>query len=305
LSHYDDLTFRPSEFAEGLVIGVRSVFSGVVGGTAGAFSKITGALGKGLASLTFDEKFQNKRREAYKKRGRQTMGESFARGGKGLFMGFVDGATGVVTKPIEGAKEEGVGGFIKGMGKGVVGLAARPTGGIVDFVSGTFDSVKRATEVTEATMRVRPARFMHPDGVVRNYNYAEAAGNKILQELDKGRLAETDAYAAHSDVPADKNSVLLITTRRVIFAVYSQMLGTWNTDWDFELSAIVSPPPTGRDGGNGQPEAWYIVLKPREERKKVLGLFGGGEGGKKVFLPNRETVQRLARIIRDLRVTTN
>ena len=48
----------PSEFAEGLAIGVRSVFSGVVGGAAGTVSKITGALGKGLASLTFDEKFQ-------------------------------------------------------------------------------------------------------------------------------------------------------------------------------------------------------------------------------------------------------
>ncbi len=32
----------PSEFAEGLVIGVRSVFSGVVGGAAGTVSRITG-----------------------------------------------------------------------------------------------------------------------------------------------------------------------------------------------------------------------------------------------------------------------
>jgi len=50
----------PAEFAEGLVIGVRSVFSGVVGGAAGTVSRITGALGSGLASLTFDEKFQVK-----------------------------------------------------------------------------------------------------------------------------------------------------------------------------------------------------------------------------------------------------
>ena len=73
-----------------------------MGGTAGTFSKITGALGKGLASLTFDDKFQQKRREQIKKRGRQTLGESFARSGKGLVMGFVDGATGVVTKVLVG-----------------------------------------------------------------------------------------------------------------------------------------------------------------------------------------------------------
>ena len=189
-----------------------------MGGTAGTFSKITGALGKGLASLTFDDKFQQKRREQIKKRGRQTLGESFARSGKGLVMGFVDGATGVVTKvgdshwkanswnnfartvdihvlssdinplqssspqPVEGAMDEGVGGFFKGVGKGVVGLVARPTGGIVDFASGTFDSVKRAAEVTQEVSRVRPARFLNPDDrVVKTYNMAEAVGNKILQ----------------------------------------------------------------------------------------------------------------------------
>ena len=111
-----------------MVIGVRSVFSGVVGGAAGTVSRITGALGKGIASLTFDSEFQRKRREAIKKRGKQNFGESLARSSKGLAMGIFEGVTGVATKPIEGARQEGVGGFFKGVGKGVVGLVARPTG---------------------------------------------------------------------------------------------------------------------------------------------------------------------------------
>ena len=94
---------------------MRSVFSGVVGGAAGTVSRITGAIGKGLATLTFDEKFKAKRRENIKKRGQQNFGESLARSGKGLVMGMFDGVTGVATKPIEGAKEEGVGGFFKGI----------------------------------------------------------------------------------------------------------------------------------------------------------------------------------------------
>lgn len=57
--------------------------------------------------------------------------------------GVVDGVTGVFTKPISGAKEEGVGGFFKGLGKGAVGLVARPTAGVVDFASGSLDAVKR------------------------------------------------------------------------------------------------------------------------------------------------------------------
>ena len=36
----------PGEFAEGLVLGVRSLVGHTVGGAAGAVSKMTGALGK-------------------------------------------------------------------------------------------------------------------------------------------------------------------------------------------------------------------------------------------------------------------
>lgn len=56
---------------------------------------------------------------------------------------MVDGVTGVVMKPISGAKEEGVEGFFKGFGKGVVGLVTRPTAGVIDFASGSFGAVKR------------------------------------------------------------------------------------------------------------------------------------------------------------------
>jgi len=187
----------PGEFAEGLAIGVRSVFSGVVGGAAGTVSKITGALGKGLASLTFDEKFQNKRRETIKRRENQTLMDGMAVNVRDLSMGFVGGVTGVFTKPYEGASKEGVSGFFKGVGKGVAGLVTRPTGGIVDFASGTFDTVKRATEVGDEFKRVRPARYIHPDGVVRYYDRKEAEGQRILSQVEKGRYAAEDTYMLH------------------------------------------------------------------------------------------------------------
>ena len=98
---------------------------------------------------------------------KQNFGESLARNSKGVVMGVFEGVTGVAVKPVQGAMEEGVGGFFKGVGKGVVGLVARPTGGLVDFASGTFDSVKRVTEVTQEVRRVRPPRFLTADGVVR------------------------------------------------------------------------------------------------------------------------------------------
>ena len=139
---------------------MRSVFSGVVGGGAGFVSKITGAIGKGLAAATFDQKFQQKRREAIKWRANQdNLAVGMARNTKGLAEGFFGGITGVVTKPVDGAREDGVGGFFKGVGKGMVGLVTRPVGGAVDFASGTFDTVKRATEVNDEFVRTRTARW--------------------------------------------------------------------------------------------------------------------------------------------------
>ncbi|KAK7096181.1 hypothetical protein V1264_005509 [Littorina saxatilis] len=132
----------PEEFAEGLALGVRSLFGHAVGGAAGAVSRITGTLGKGLATLTLDDEYQKKRREQLNKRPANAR-EGFARGGKGLVMGVFDGVTGIVRKPMEGAKQEGVSGFFKGMGKGLVGVVTRPTSGVIDFASSSFEGIRR------------------------------------------------------------------------------------------------------------------------------------------------------------------
>lgn len=60
-----------------------------------------------------------------------------------LFKGVFSGVTGVITKPVAGAKEQGVEGFFKGLGKGAVGLVVKPVAGVVDFASGSLDVVKR------------------------------------------------------------------------------------------------------------------------------------------------------------------
>lgn len=42
-----------------------------------------------------------------------------------------------------GAQKEGAAGFFKGFGKGLVGAVTRPTGGIIDMASSTFQGIKR------------------------------------------------------------------------------------------------------------------------------------------------------------------
>ena len=77
-------------------------------------------------------------------------------------------------------------------------------------------------------------------------------------------------------------------------------MGSWNSEWEFEYPAITGPPTTGKESRGGQ-EVWYIIIKPKEEKKKVLGLFGGSERGKKVDMPSREVATNLARTIENIR----
>jgi vacuolar protein sorting-associated protein 13A/C len=44
----------PVEFLEGIATGTRNLVGSVVGGAAGALSKVTQAISKGLATLTLD-----------------------------------------------------------------------------------------------------------------------------------------------------------------------------------------------------------------------------------------------------------
>uniref|UniRef100_A0A674GCF0 Vacuolar protein sorting 13 homolog C n=1 Tax=Taeniopygia guttata TaxID=59729 RepID=A0A674GCF0_TAEGU len=220
----------PEEFAEGFVIGVRSLLGHTVGGAAGMVSRITGTVGKGLAAITLDEEFQQKRREEM---GRQPkdFGESLAKGGKGLLRGVVGGVTGIITKPVEGAKKEGAAGFFKGIGKGLVGVVARPTGGIVDMASSTFQGIQRVAESTEEVSNLRPPRLIREDGIIRPYNRVEAEGYDLF-ELHIRKL-EKEVYRYHCAIPRGRRSNLIVTNRRVIYVKEVEILGHLTTEWDY------------------------------------------------------------------------
>jgi vacuolar protein sorting-associated protein 13A/C len=230
----------PGEFAEGLALGVKSLVGHTLGGAAGAMSRITGTLGKGIAALTMDEEYQKKRRENISRR--HDVGEGLAQSGKGLVMGFFDGVTGVVTKPFKGAKQEGVGGFFKGLGKGAVGLVARPTAGVVDFTSGTFDAVKKATSVSDEVRRMRPPRHIPTDSILRPYVLHEAEGMQLMHELEKGKFTTTDTYVAHALVNPHGLFVLLLTNKRVIYIKKDEVFGGWGIQWSHIWDDLSGPP---------------------------------------------------------------
>ncbi|XP_074850841.1 intermembrane lipid transfer protein VPS13A isoform X2 [Carettochelys insculpta] len=254
----------PEEFIEGMALGVKALLGGAVGGLAGAASRITSAMAKGVAAITMDEEHQQKRREAMNK---QPTGirEGITRGGKGLVSGFVSGITGIVTKPIRGAQKEGAAGFFKGVGKGLVGAVARPTGGIIDMASSTFQGIKRATDSSDDVTSLRPPRFFSEDGVIRPYRLRDGTGSQMLQKIENGRFAKLK-YVTHAMV---NNTDLLMITKSGVLFVTKGTFGQLTCEWQYTYDEFTKEP--------------FIVDGRRlriEAKERVKSVFHAKEFGK-------------------------
>lgn len=105
------------------------------------------------------------------------------------------GVVGVVKKPVQGAKHGGAKGFLKGLGKGFLGLVGRPASGVADLTSTSFKLIKkfvfllywidldwsiRVATNEEVIHRVRNPRHIGRDGLVRPSIPHETLGNFIF-----------------------------------------------------------------------------------------------------------------------------
>ena len=151
----------PMEFLQGIAKGSRFLFGSVVGGAAGALAKVSSSASKGLATLTLDKDYQNIRiqRKELIPQSKSTTDLLAAGKNTGKVSGsvtiqcvdrlsflqdFVMGVKGLVKKPLQGAKRKGNTGLVKGLGKGFLGLFARPTSALADLTSQSFNYVKRS-----------------------------------------------------------------------------------------------------------------------------------------------------------------
>ncbi|PRQ39555.1 putative vacuolar protein sorting-associated protein [Rosa chinensis] len=199
----------------------------------GNASSALGHMSRGVAALSFDKKFiQSRQRQESK--GVEDFGDVIREGGGALAKGFFRGVTGILTKPLEGAKSSGVEGFVQGVGKGLIGAAAQPVSGVLDLLSKTTEGanamrMKIASAITseDQLLRRRLPRVISGDNLLGPYDDYKAQGQVILQlaesgsfflQVDlfkvRGKFALSDAYEDHFLIR--KGKVLVVTHRRVI-----------------------------------------------------------------------------------------
>ncbi|PKA57778.1 hypothetical protein AXF42_Ash015155 [Apostasia shenzhenica] len=202
----------------------------ILGNASSALSNMS----KGVAALSMDKKFIQSRQKQDSK-GVEDLGDVIREGGGALAKGFFRGVTGIVTKPLEGAKSSGVEGFVQGVGKGIIGAAAQPVSGVLDLLSKTTEGanamrMKIASAITseEQLLRRRLPRAIGGDNLLRPYDDYAATGQVILQlaecgtflgQVDlfkvRGKFALSDAYEDHFILPTGK--ILIVTHRRALF----------------------------------------------------------------------------------------
>ncbi|XP_067298462.1 intermembrane lipid transfer protein VPS13C isoform X5 [Pseudorasbora parva] len=299
----------PEEFAEGFVIGVRSLLGHTVGGAAGMVSRITGSVGKGLAAITMDKEYQQKRREEMN-RPTKDFGESLAKGGKGFFKGVVGGVTGIVTKPVEGAKKEGAAGFFKGIGKGLVGVVARPTGGIIDMASSTFQGIQRVAESTEEVTKLRPVRLVQEDGIIRPYDHNESEGYDLFQRSEIKQL-DGEIFREHYEYPGHRKTNIIITSRRVMCVKEIDVIGHFSKEWECPFENFQKPPST--EGGDlkiyyreqnklnlirkdGQPQVKVIHMKHADMAERLREGIDNAQFARKQYQMARQKSQRFIKM---------
>ncbi|KAF2858296.1 hypothetical protein K470DRAFT_221567 [Piedraia hortae CBS 480.64] len=239
------VTDRPQDLGIGIAKGASSFVKKSVFGFSDSVSKFTGSISKGLAAASMDKEFQDKRRMSKARNRPKHALYGITSGGNALASSLASGIGGLARAPMQGAEKEGAAGFVKGVGKGLLGFATKPAIGAFDFASNLAEGVKNTTAIfdQEGLDRVRMPRFIDISGIVRPYSQREALGQFWLKTIDNGRYFN-EKYIAHLELNSEASpqkgksseaSMIVFVTYNLIILVRAKRL---STEWEVPLKDI-------------------------------------------------------------------
>lgn len=198
--------------ADGLYMGSKSLIKNTFMAPVGALSKFGNSISKGTLALSFDDKFIEEKNYDNKKNKPKNVGDGLVKGFSSAGTSILSGVTGVFTKPVEGAKQEGVGGFFKGIGKGAAGLVTKTVSGTIDIVAKTTEGLDNQAKSSglPTSGRIRnPRPFYEVHYLIRPYNQMHADWQHAVPQLAKSMdlstiydifaIAETPRMASADD----------------------------------------------------------------------------------------------------------
>ena len=209
--------YQQQALVRGLSRGVQSFVKNSVAGVLGSASSLLGKVSEGTASMSGDAAYVRAHARSTAREPRDA-GEGLVAGVCDLGRGVGEGLRAVLTEPVRGAQQDGLGGLARGLGRGLLGLGAKTLTGAVDFVAktarglgntasphsleneneGEKDNERTVADVSPRQRR-RPPRYVGADGVVRVYDAHEALGHALVQRLGSSGIGAYIAHAATTD----------------------------------------------------------------------------------------------------------
>lgn len=220
---------QPSEgFIKGPIEGGVGVLKGgvyflrnVVAGTFNSLEVISESCSRGVAYLTFDEKFITRREKIQMQKSRH-VGQGAKSALFALYTGFEVAVTGVVRHPLENYRRTGLPGFLKGLLQGTTGLLTKPLSGLFEAVSKFSEGVKQTALFFQDgpnSTRSRPPRiFISSQEYYEEYNAEESKAINLLEFHSTKHLKKTILLVAVDPSPQDALYTVLTSEYLVLLS---------------------------------------------------------------------------------------
>lgn len=230
----------PRQFIEGLEAGTESLARGVFVGVVRGAANVTEVVNSNLAGLTADDKFLNERK-AYQRMltdalsrsaDTRTFAQSLDLACASLTRGVKSGALGIVEQPAMYASRHGPVGFLKGVGKAIIGAVVKPVVGLGDGFVLVMNHMSDATskqqvfhKIPKRLRRALPSRVVDKPNCVSLEPYDERAAK--AQTIVTGGDSLDDVYLGHVNV----QSHLIIASEEFLWAIDRISFDPWCVSW--------------------------------------------------------------------------
>lgn len=205
---------NPSNLLQSVKKGTSSLVGRSAYGVLNSVSKISGSIGKVVATVSDDDRIYNHYRAT--RTDPRYFGDSLASGIVGLGSSLADGLLGVVAEPYAGFQSHGLLGLTTGLRRGLSGAVALPVLGLLDFVTTTTTGARNSALLLtgeRVPLRQRPPAYL-PDFSLPDYSLRAALGQYYLWCLQG---YDRHVYQWHVEI---EGGVLYLMSNTALFVVH-------------------------------------------------------------------------------------
>ena len=138
-------------------------------------------------------------------------------GGLAFGKGIIYGITGIVTEPYKGAKKKGAKGALVGVGKGLIGLVAKPIGGTVGLVGCTVEGTISTPGTIKKAMTKKSSKNTNNNGAAASQtNDPDEEEEKKEGEIDdEDEMMQVAPVDLETEAAIEEDDMMTMRTESV------------------------------------------------------------------------------------------